>query len=93
MNAILNTKIFAITLTFVSYFLAQKLYKRYNFFLFNPVLLSITTIIIVLKCFNIEYKTYSEGGNIISFMPLAPGIDWPLEPCMHSTIVIFQPNK
>jgi predicted murein hydrolase (TIGR00659 family) len=68
-----HSEIFGVALTFVVYFLMQKLYSRYRFFFFNPVLLSIVLIILVLELFNIPYSDYNKGGSIIGFL-LKPAV-------------------
>jgi predicted murein hydrolase (TIGR00659 family) len=35
--------------------------------LLNPILLTIATLILYLKCADISYETYSEGGELIAF--------------------------
>lgn len=55
-------------LTLTTYLLFFYLQKRLSNPILNPVLLSITTIILVLKYFNIDYETYKVGGNFISIL-------------------------
>ncbi len=70
---LLKTPAFSVAFTLFVFFASQKLYSKYKFFLFNPVLISISTIIIFLKFTNIEYKTYYEGSKLISSL-LGPSV-------------------
>jgi len=70
---IISDPIFSIAITFFVYFLAQKIYRRYNFMLFNPILLSIVAIIVLLKTLGIDFQTYNKGGKFISFF-LGPSV-------------------
>ncbi len=63
----LGNSYFLIFLTFLIYYLSQRLYKKSRFFLFNPVLLTITGLIVFLKITGISYETYHKGGTLIEF--------------------------
>jgi len=63
----IESPVFAVMLTFGVYFFSSKLYSKFKFFLLNPILLSIVSIIVFLKIFNIDYDTYFAGAKIISF--------------------------
>ena len=65
--------LFGITLTLVVYLLAQHLYKRINSVWANPVLVSIVTIILLLKAAGVEYRDYAHGGDILLFL-LGPSV-------------------
>ena len=65
--------LFGITLTLVVYLLAQHIYKRLNSVWVNPVLVSIVTIIILLKVAGVEYRDYAHGGDILLFL-LGPSV-------------------
>ncbi len=67
MREIFSNPIFSIAMTFLAYFISQKIYSKYNFMLFNPILVSIVTIIIILKTTGIDFHTYNIGGKFISF--------------------------
>ena len=70
---LLKTPAFSVAFTLTVFFLAQKLYNKFKFFMFNPVLISISVIIIFLKTSHIEYKTYFEGSKLISSL-LGPSV-------------------
>ncbi|MDT8444106.1 MAG: LrgB family protein [Desulfuromonadales bacterium] len=67
------TPLFGITLTLVVYLLAQHLYRRVGSVWANPVLVSIVTIILLLKGSGVEYRDYARGGDIILFL-LGPSV-------------------
>ncbi len=73
MTEILHTPLFGITLTLLAYRLAEILYRKTGFILFNPVALSIVAIIILLKICDIPYNDYARGGDIILFL-LGPSV-------------------
>lgn len=67
------TPLFGITLTLVVYLLAQHLYRRVGSVWANPVLVSIVTIILLLKGSGVAYRDYARGGDIILFL-LGPSV-------------------
>jgi predicted murein hydrolase (TIGR00659 family) len=73
MRALITSPMFAVAITVIIYSAAQKLYERWRFFLLNPVLISIAAIIALLKLLGLDYRTYNEGGRIISFF-LGPAV-------------------
>lgn len=70
---LVKTPLFGITLTLAVYLLAQQLYRRVASVWANPVLLSIVTIILLLKGSGIAYRDYARGGDIILFL-LGPSV-------------------
>jgi predicted murein hydrolase (TIGR00659 family) len=67
------TPLFGVALTLLVYLLAQHLYRRVGSVWANPVLVSIVTIIILLKGSGVEYCDYARGGDIILFL-LGPSV-------------------
>jgi len=65
--------VLGIFLTISVYFIFNKLYQTKRKFYLNPVMLSITSIIILLYFANIEYQVYMESGRILSFL-LGPAV-------------------
>lgn len=63
----LENKFFLLAITFGIYFFAKLLQKRTGWILLNPILLTITILIVFLKTFGISYETYNEGGHLIEF--------------------------
>lgn len=70
---LVKTPLFGITLTLVVYLLAQLLYRRVASVWANPVLVSIVTIILLLKGSGISYGDYARGGDLILFL-LGPSV-------------------
>ncbi|HUH47765.1 MAG TPA: LrgB family protein, partial [Arenibacter sp.] len=52
---------------------AQGIRKKFHFAIFNPVLVSITLIILVLVLFKIDIADYNKGGDLLTFF-LGPSI-------------------
>lgn len=73
MDQLLNSPLFGIALTLVAYRLAEWLYQRSRFVLFNPVAVSIIAIILLLKYCDIPYPAYNSGGKMILFL-LGPAV-------------------
>jgi predicted murein hydrolase (TIGR00659 family) len=65
--------LFGVALTLVVYLLAQILYRRVGSVWANPVLVSIVTIILLLKGSDIDYRDYARGGDILLFL-LGPSV-------------------
>lgn len=63
----LENKFFLIALTFLAFLLGQWLQGRFKVVLLNPILFSMTALIIFLICTDISYETYQEGGQYIDF--------------------------
>ncbi len=64
----LETPLFGMTLTLVVYLLSQKLYQRVGKVWVNPVLISIVSIILLLKLLDLDYTDYARGGDILVFL-------------------------
>lgn len=60
-------KYFLIALTFAVFFLSRLLQRRTGVVLLNPILISITVLIVVLMSAGVDYDTYREGGDYIEF--------------------------
>lgn len=65
--------VFGIFLTISIYFIFNKLYEIKKKFYLNPVMLSITSIIVLLYFADIEYQVYMESARILSFL-LGPAV-------------------
>jgi predicted murein hydrolase (TIGR00659 family) len=57
----------------MAFFAAQAIRKRFHFAIFNPVLVSITLIILVLVVFKVDITDYNKGGDLLTFF-LGPSI-------------------
>lgn len=73
LQTIFTSRIFFVALTLFVFVVAQWLYGRAKFLLFNPVLVSIAALIAWLKVSGVSYETYMRGGELISFL-LAPAV-------------------
>jgi len=73
MNNIIDSQLFWVTLTIGLFLLGKYLSAKTKFILFNPVLFSVTVLIILLKLSGIEYSSYKSKTDIISFF-LAPSV-------------------
>lgn len=58
---------FGVFLTVGLYYMYKKLSDRIQFVLFNPILLTVATIIGILLLLNIPYEKYSYGGDIVNW--------------------------
>lgn len=63
----INNPYFLLALTFVIYGLAQIIQRRTRSSLFNPILVTITLIIVFLTANDIPYDTYNRYGQYIEF--------------------------
>lgn len=86
------TPLFGVTLTLVVYLLAQQLYRRVNSVWVNPVLISIVTIIILLKGGGIEHRDYARGGDILLFL-LGPSVVALAVPLYQRRKVVWQRKR
>jgi predicted murein hydrolase (TIGR00659 family) len=73
MKALITSPLFGIALTLLVYRLSELLYRRTRFILFNPVAISIFSIILLLKLGQIPYADYNNGGRMILFL-LGPAV-------------------
>lgn len=73
MRLFVENPLFGLTLTLLSYFLVDKLKKKWNYSLLNPVLLSTVVIILVLLIGNIDFESYNNGGQILTIF-LGPSV-------------------
>ncbi len=64
---LLKNSFVLVFITFAFYYLAKLLQKKTNSVLLNPLLISITLIILYLEFFGIDYETYHESGQMIEF--------------------------
>lgn len=70
---LLASPIILLTITVGLYWLSKKLQEKTQSVFLNPILITVTAIIILLKLTGISYETYSEGGKYIEFF-LKPSI-------------------
>lgn len=63
-----NSLFFGLTLSIGAFMLGTLVKKRWNFFLFDPLLISITITIATLLILDIEYSDYNEGAKYITYL-------------------------
>ncbi|WP_372714149.1 LrgB family protein [Ilyobacter sp.] len=66
-KSILYNPLFGIILSLSTFELGKRIYMKWRYPIFNPLMISITLTILFLLKFNIPYEAYSSGGNIIMF--------------------------
>lgn len=71
MNNLFSNPLFGIIISVVAFEIGSFIYKKTKFPFFNPLLISVTLIILFLQCFSIDLKSYNNGASIINFF-LAP---------------------
>jgi len=64
---LLNTPVFGILLSIVSFEIGGIIYKRTKLAVFNPLFVSIILSIVFLLSFNIDVEVYEKGGSFINF--------------------------
>ena len=73
MSALYNLPALHIALTFLVYAAASALFRRFKVAVFHPVLVTILTLIVLLRVLGIDYETYNRGGRFISVF-LGPAV-------------------
>ena len=63
-----NSMFFGVLVSILAYEVGVLLKKKFKFALLNPLLISIVIIISILVGFHIDYDTYNEGGQYISYL-------------------------
>ena len=71
MKELLNSPMFGILISIAAYEIGLFIYRRVKLPIFNPLLISIVLVIVIIKTFSIELESYNVGGKFISFF-LAP---------------------
>ena len=67
-EALQDSMFFGAALSIGTYILGVLIKRRWNFFLFNPLLLSITATISVLLILGIEYSEYNNSAKYITYL-------------------------
>ncbi len=69
MSEFFQTSAFAgVTLSLIAYFIGSYLKKKFKLGFFNPLLVSIIITIIVLVCAHVDYDTYNQGAQYLSWL-------------------------
>ncbi len=64
----LNSAYFGVVLSLVTYFFGTYIRKKFNFPLFNPLLIAIILTAAVLLIFKIDYEVYNASAKYISYL-------------------------
>lgn len=59
---------FGVFITLVTYMAGIWIHKKTKFFLFSPLLVSITLCIIILLIFKVPYENYLKGANLVHYL-------------------------
>ncbi len=62
-----NSLFFGVAVSVFAYECGVWLKKKWKMAIFNPLLISIAAVIIILKVFHIEYNAYNEGAKYLSY--------------------------
>ncbi|GGW40725.1 LrgB family protein [Arenibacter certesii] len=68
MSEIYQLPLFGILITLLAFHFSKKIGSKWKFVLFNPVLLSVISIICFLVVFEIEFEAYNVGGQYLGFL-------------------------
>lgn len=71
MKDIISSPVFGVLISIAVYLAGCLIKDKLKFSIFNPLLIAIILLVIILSKFNIQYSDYNKGGEIISFF-LAP---------------------
>jgi predicted murein hydrolase (TIGR00659 family) len=63
-----NSVYFGVVITIFGYFLGVLIKKKFKWGGFNPLLISIIFVIIILQVFRIDYKSYNDGSKYLSYL-------------------------
>lgn len=77
--------LFGICLTLGVFTLAQKIFQRYPYPLFNPFVWTVLVIILILKVGHIPYQNYYQGGKLLNtlIIPATVALGIPLYNTFH----------
>ena len=59
---------FGVGISIGTYIIGTAIKRRWNFFLFNPLLVAITMTIAILLVTDIDYQSYNNGAKYISYL-------------------------
>lgn len=65
---ICDSVFFGVAISIVSYEFGALLKKRFKLAVFNPMLVAIIIVIILLLCMGIDYEYYNEGAKYLSYL-------------------------
>lgn len=65
---IVSSPFFSLALSVVAYAVGVLIYRKTKFALFNPLLLSIIIVCVIMLIFHIDYASYDKGGQFITLL-------------------------
>ena len=82
---IFSNPLFGVLITILIYTICIRIFSKLKLPIFNPMLLSIILIIVVLKILNISYENYYVGGSILNalIVPATVSLAIPLHKNLH----------
>lgn len=63
-----NSLFFGVVVSIMGYELGLFLKKKFKYAIFNPLLISVIFVIVVLFTFNIDYENYNSGAKYLSYL-------------------------
>ncbi len=68
-NEVLKDSVFfGVTVSILAYYIGEKLRERYRLPVLNPLLIATILVIGLLLVFHIDYETYEQGADFITFL-------------------------
>lgn len=69
MNEILRDSLFfGVSISICTFIIGTFIKRKWNFFLFNPLLISITLVIVTLLVLRVEYSSYNESAKYLTYL-------------------------
>ncbi|WP_283607136.1 LrgB family protein [Faecalispora anaeroviscerum] len=90
MNEITHSPVFGVLLSLIAYEIGIYINKKMKFSIFNPLLIAIAIVIILLTKLNIKYESFNAGGQFISFFLYPATVSLALP--MYKRFSLFQEN-
>lgn len=63
-----NSTVLGVMISILTYELGCLLKKKFKLAIFNPVLISIISVIVILLFFEVDYEVYNEGAQYLSYL-------------------------
>lgn len=67
-NLLAESLFFGVMISIAAYEAGALLKKKFRLAIFNPLLISIIAVIIILKAFSIDYQVYNNGAKYLSYL-------------------------
>ena len=68
MNSTLSIGILPVVLTLFAFWVGQQCQKKFKLAIFNPILIGVIVVLVVLSLIGMERKSYQEGMKILSWL-------------------------